>query len=109
MFDLSLLRKPTFVGGLVAAVGVSASVFSLLTYLVIYVQNVLGFSAVQSGLRFLFLSGCRSSPRSSPAGSPPRPDEVADRTRLLRRRPRPVPARRDLRAATPSGPHLIPG
>ena len=57
MFDLGLLRKPTFVGGLIAAVGVSASVFSLLTYLVIYVQNVLGFSAVGAGVRFLFLSG----------------------------------------------------
>jgi hypothetical protein len=57
MFDLSLLRKPTFTGGLVAAFGVSASIFSLLTYLVIYVQNVLGYSAVATGVRFLFLSG----------------------------------------------------
>ena len=57
MFDLSLLRKPTFTGGLIAAFGVSASVFSLLTYLVIYVQNVLGYSAVQTGVRLLFLSG----------------------------------------------------
>lgn len=56
MFDLTLLRKPTFVGGLVAAFGVSASIFSLLTYLVIYVQNVLGYSAVGTGVRFLFLS-----------------------------------------------------
>jgi hypothetical protein len=57
MFDLTLLRKPTFTGGLVAAFGVSASIFSLLTYLVIYVQNVLGYSAVGTGVRFLFLSG----------------------------------------------------
>lgn len=57
MFDLTLLRKPTFVGGLVAAFAVSASIFSLLTYLVIYVQNVLGYSAVGTGVRFLFLSG----------------------------------------------------
>ena len=57
MFDLGLLRKPTFVGGLIAAFGVSASVFSVLTYLIIYVQNVLGFSPVQAGFRFLFLSG----------------------------------------------------
>jgi len=57
MFDLGLLRKPTFVGGLIAAMGVSASVFSLLTYLIIYVQNVLGYSAVEAGVRFLFLSG----------------------------------------------------
>jgi hypothetical protein len=32
-------------------------VFSLLTYLVIYVQNVLGYSAIESGVRFLCLSG----------------------------------------------------
>jgi EmrB/QacA subfamily drug resistance transporter len=56
MFDLGLLRKPTFTGGLVAAFGISASIFSLLTYLVIYVQNVLGYSAVDTGVRFLFLS-----------------------------------------------------
>src|SRR3954462_9762537 len=57
MFDLSLLKKPTFTGGLIAAFGVSASIFSLLTYLVIYVQNVLGYSAVDTGFRFLYLSG----------------------------------------------------
>jgi EmrB/QacA subfamily drug resistance transporter len=57
MFELSLLRKPTFVGGLLAAFGVSASIFSLLTYLVIYVQNVLGYSAIGAGVRFLCLSG----------------------------------------------------
>ncbi|WP_456696239.1 MFS transporter [Aeromicrobium sp. P5_D10] len=57
MFDLGLLRKPTFTGGLIAAFGVSASIFSLLTYLVIYVQNVLGYSAVGAGVRLLFLSG----------------------------------------------------
>jgi EmrB/QacA subfamily drug resistance transporter len=57
MFDLTLLRKPTFTGGLIAAFGISASIFSLLTYLVIYVQNVLGYSAVGAGVRFLFLSG----------------------------------------------------
>ncbi|MGB3827676.1 MAG: MFS transporter [Ornithinimicrobium sp.] len=56
MFDLTLLRKPTFVGGLVAAFAVSSSVFSLLAYLVIYLQNVLGYSAIEAGLRLLFLS-----------------------------------------------------
>ncbi len=57
MFDLGLLRKPTFTGGLIAAFGVSASIFSVLAYLVIYLQNVLGYSAVQTGVRLLFLSG----------------------------------------------------
>ncbi len=56
MFELALLRKPTFVGGLIAAFAVSASIFSLLTYLVIYLQNVLGYSAVETGVRLLFLS-----------------------------------------------------
>ena len=56
MFDLALLRKPTFTAGLLAAFGVSASIFSLLTYIVIYLQNVLGYSAVDTGVRLLFLS-----------------------------------------------------
>ncbi|MGI8679773.1 MAG: MFS transporter [Jatrophihabitans sp.] len=57
MFDLSLFRKPTFVGGSVAAFGLSASIFALLLYLVLYVQDVLQFSALQTGLRLLVLSG----------------------------------------------------
>ncbi len=56
MFDLRLLRKPTFVGGLIAAFAVSSSMFSLLAYLVIYLQNVLGYSAIEAGVRLLFLS-----------------------------------------------------
>jgi EmrB/QacA subfamily drug resistance transporter len=56
MFDLSLLRVPTFVGGLAAAFGISASLFSLLTYLVLYLQNLLGYSAIEAGVRFLPLT-----------------------------------------------------
>jgi predicted MFS family arabinose efflux permease len=56
MFDLGLFRVPTFIGGLAAAFGISASLFSLLTYLVIYMQNLLGYSAIQTGVRFLPLS-----------------------------------------------------
>lgn len=57
MFDLALLRVPTFNGGLIAAWAVSASLFSLLTFLIIYVQNILGLSAVAAGVRFLPLTG----------------------------------------------------
>jgi EmrB/QacA subfamily drug resistance transporter len=57
MFDFSLLRKPTFVGGLAAAFAISAGLFSLLTYLVLYLQNVLGYSAVETGVRLLALTG----------------------------------------------------
>jgi predicted MFS family arabinose efflux permease len=57
MFDLSLFRKPTFTGGLVAAFALSASLLSLLLYLVLYLQDVLGFSALGSGVRLLLISG----------------------------------------------------
>lgn len=57
MFDLKLTRVPTFDGGLIAAVGLSASLFSILTYTALYLQNVLGYSALQTGLRFLPLTG----------------------------------------------------
>ncbi len=56
MFDLSLLRVPTFVGGLTSAFGISASLFALLTYLVLYIQNLLGYSAIEAGVRFLPLT-----------------------------------------------------
>jgi predicted MFS family arabinose efflux permease len=57
MLDLELLRVPTFDGGLIAAWTVSASIFSLLTYVVIYLQNILGYSAIQTGVRVLPLTG----------------------------------------------------
>lgn len=57
MLDLSLLRVPTFTGGLIAALGLGASIFSLFTYLVLYLQVDLGLSPLQSGLRFLVVSG----------------------------------------------------
>jgi EmrB/QacA subfamily drug resistance transporter len=57
MLDLSLLRKPTFVGGLIAAFAISASLFSAFPYLVLYLQGLLGLSAIEVGVRFLVLSG----------------------------------------------------
>jgi len=56
MLDLSLFRVPTFTGGLIAAFGISASVFSLLTYIILYLQNELGLSALGTGMRVLFLT-----------------------------------------------------
>ena len=57
MFDLSLFRLPTFTGGLLAAFGVSASIFSMFLYLVLYLQNLLGYSALDTGVRLLIISG----------------------------------------------------
>jgi predicted MFS family arabinose efflux permease len=57
MLDLGLLRVPTFSGGLIAAWAISASLFSLITYIVLYLQNVLGSSALDTGMRLLPMTG----------------------------------------------------
>ncbi|MEJ5915148.1 MFS transporter [Pseudokineococcus sp. 1T1Z-3] len=57
MLDLALFRRPAFVGAQVAAFTVSAALFSLFLYLTLYLQNVLGFSALQTGVRLLAVSG----------------------------------------------------
>ena len=53
MFDLTLLRKPAFAGASIAAFALSASLFSMFLYLTLYIQNALGYSPLQAGLRFL--------------------------------------------------------
>jgi predicted MFS family arabinose efflux permease len=56
MFDVPLLRKPTFVGGLVAALGMYGSLYAILLYLVLYLQNGLHYSALGTGLRLLVIT-----------------------------------------------------
>ncbi|WP_076478844.1 MFS transporter [Williamsia sterculiae] len=58
MFDLQLLRIPTFLGGSIAAFTMNGSLFAMLLYLVIYLQDDLGYSALETGLRLLLMSGC---------------------------------------------------
>ena len=70
MLDLALFRSPTFVGASMAAFVLSASMFAMFLYLTLYVQNILGYSALESGLRFLPVTSSPSSPRRSPASSP---------------------------------------
>jgi EmrB/QacA subfamily drug resistance transporter len=57
MFDLSLFRTPTFTGGLIAALTMNGSLFAMFLYLVIYLQDVLGLSALATGLRLLVSTG----------------------------------------------------
>ena len=57
LFDLGLVRKPTFDGALLAALAINGSLFSLLTYLILYFEQTLGLSAAQTGVRFLPLTG----------------------------------------------------
>jgi EmrB/QacA subfamily drug resistance transporter len=53
MLDLSLFRKPAFAGASIVAFSISASIFAMFLYLTLYVQDVLHYSALQAGLRFL--------------------------------------------------------
>ncbi|HEX3801809.1 MAG TPA: MFS transporter [Solirubrobacteraceae bacterium] len=51
MFDLRLFRKPTFVGGSLAAFGMNGSLFAMLLYITLYLQNSQGYSPLGAGLR----------------------------------------------------------
>jgi EmrB/QacA subfamily drug resistance transporter len=53
MLDLSLFSKPAFAGASIAAFALSASMFSMFLYLTLYIQNILGYTPLESGLRFL--------------------------------------------------------
>jgi EmrB/QacA subfamily drug resistance transporter len=53
MLDLTLFRRPAFAGASIVAFAVSASMFAMFLYLTLYIQDVLGYSPLQAGLRFL--------------------------------------------------------
>ncbi len=56
MLDLTLFRKPAFNGVSAVAFGLSAGMFALFLYLTIYMQGVLDFSPLETGLHFLPLT-----------------------------------------------------
>ncbi|HEY2327997.1 MAG TPA: MFS transporter [Gaiellaceae bacterium] len=56
MVDLSLFGRPAFIGAQTTAFAISSSMFAMFLYLTLYLQNVLGLSPLQTGLRFLPLS-----------------------------------------------------
>jgi EmrB/QacA subfamily drug resistance transporter len=53
MLELGLFRRPAVVGVSGAAFALSASLFALFLYLTLYIQDDLGFSPLQAGIRFL--------------------------------------------------------
>jgi EmrB/QacA subfamily drug resistance transporter len=53
MLDLSLFRVPAFGGVSIVAWALSASMFALFLYLTLYIQDILGFTPLEAGLRFL--------------------------------------------------------
>ena len=56
MLDLTLFRKPAFIGVSAVAFALSASMFSLFLYITLYIQGVLRFSPLEAGVRFLPLT-----------------------------------------------------
>jgi len=49
MLDLRLFRKPAFTGAQIVAFTLHASMFSMFLYIVLYMQNVLGYSPLETG------------------------------------------------------------
>src|SRR6202043_515971 len=49
MVDLSFFRRPTYVGANIAGLAYAVSFLTMLTYLPVYFQNVMGKSAMESG------------------------------------------------------------
>jgi len=56
MFNITLFRKPAFVGGAVAAFGINGGLYAMFLYLTLYMQNDLHISALGSGLRLAILT-----------------------------------------------------
>jgi EmrB/QacA subfamily drug resistance transporter len=53
MLPLALFRRPAFTGVQLAAFAVSGSIFALFLYLTLYLQNYLGLTPFQAGVRYL--------------------------------------------------------
>ena len=97
MLPLRLFRDPTFTGAQVAAFGLSASLFAMWLYMTLYLQQILGLSAIEAGLVYVpgtllnfLVAGSMASvgQKASPAGA------RRVRPRAGRRRPRAAHARR---------------
>jgi EmrB/QacA subfamily drug resistance transporter len=56
MLPLSLFRIPSFTGVQIGAFAIAASQFALFLYLTLYLQNILGLSPLEAGVRYLPLT-----------------------------------------------------
>ncbi len=57
MVNPRIFKNLSYSGACIAAFCLSAGVYALFFYLTIYLQNYLGFSALEAGLRFIAISG----------------------------------------------------
>jgi EmrB/QacA subfamily drug resistance transporter len=53
LLPLRLFRNPSFTGAQVAAFGISASLFAMWLYMTLYLQQILGLSAIEAGLVYV--------------------------------------------------------
>jgi EmrB/QacA subfamily drug resistance transporter len=53
MLPLGLFRNPSFTGAQAAAFGISASLFAMWLYMTLYLQQILGLSAIEAGLVYV--------------------------------------------------------
>jgi EmrB/QacA subfamily drug resistance transporter len=56
MLPLRLFRTPAFTGVQLASFAISGSMFALFLYLTLYMQNILGLSPLEAGVRYLPLT-----------------------------------------------------
>ncbi|HKE16557.1 MAG TPA: MFS transporter, partial [Kofleriaceae bacterium] len=68
MLPLRLFKIPSFTGAQIAAFGISGSFFAVFLYMTLYLQQILGLSAIEAGLVYLpatvvifFVSGATSA------------------------------------------------
>ena len=53
MLDLSLFRNRTFAGANAVMLLVALAMFGVFFFVSLYMQNILGYSAIEAGVRFL--------------------------------------------------------
>ena len=78
MLDLTLFRNRTYVGANLVMLLVALAMFGVFFFVSLYMQNVLGYSAVEAGAAFLPMTlliivvapiaGRASRPAGAPAG-----------------------------------------
>jgi EmrB/QacA subfamily drug resistance transporter len=56
LLDLGLFRKPSTWGASLGILATAISIFAMLTFLVLYIQNALGYDALETGLRLFPLT-----------------------------------------------------
>ncbi len=56
MIDLSMFRSTSFVGACLASFALGSSLYAFYTYLTVLMQNYMGYTALQTGLRQMLIS-----------------------------------------------------